>query len=146
MPTPFGRLEGGDPDDDLLLVQQSLFPYQYPDPPEFLLRGVTDDLPQAADFISRETRYIYWVLYYDEAGGVPDDWFMRGFWRLTDLGTDDFPPLIMKEQPVTITKEGPSFMVGIGRQTPGFWRPGRYRFDFLDNEFGEVAFWEFEVR
>ena len=149
IPTPFGRMDvdPDNPDDDLYLVQQSLFPYQYSEPPEFLVRGDMSGLPQSEDFISRTTRYIYWVLYYEErGGGLPEDWSMKGYWRLTDLGTDILPAFAMIEQPITITKEGPSFMVGIGKPTPGFWQQGRYRFDFMDDKFNEVAFWEFEVR
>ena len=139
-PTPYGQIPG----EEVYFVEQSLFPMQRTQMPEFLETGDHTQWPRPVRVVSRDTRYVMWALAFD-TGRVPPDFELEGFVRWTDV-SPGYEPLIMLESPRRVTRAERVVYAGLGRGTPGFWKPGRYRVEFLDDEFESVVSWDFEVR
>ena len=139
-PVPYGKVPG----EEVYFHQQSLFPLQISRFPEHLRAGNPDVWPRTVKVVSRETRYVVWAVAFDMSS-APDDFLLEGFVRWTDV-TPGFDPLIMLESPKRISKVERLFYTGLGRGTPGFWKPGSYRVEFMDDEFESFVSSEFEVR
>ena len=139
-PTPYGKVWNH----DFFFWQQSLFPLQSSVVPDYLNNREWEKLPRPAEFISRSTRYVIWVVVFDGSQADPD-FVMNGFVRWTQL-----PPvgdsLVMLENPVELSPTFPFFYAGLGTDTPGFWMIGSYRVDLLDDRYEPVVGWTFEVR
>ena len=128
----------------MFFVQQSLFPMQRSAIPDFLVSGDPEQWPVPARVVSGGTRYVMWAVAFDTFA-APEDFEMEGFVRWTDV-TPGYDPLIIRESPRRITRVESLLYTGLGRGTPGFWNPGSYRVEFLDDDFQSVVSWEFEVR
>ena len=143
-PTPYGQLsglEGG----EASFRHQSLFPSAVAALPDLYITGDPADLPRGAEFISRMTPFVIWVVVYDTSQAL-DGWEMEGTVRWIDVNGGP-NSLVMVSSPMRLTKADFMFTQGLGRALPGFWQAGRtYRVEFL-NEDAEVAVsWDFEVR
>ncbi len=143
-PTPFGKLPGA----PAFFRQQSLFPLQESELPEYLQSGdfelQLEQLPAPAEVISRVTRYVVWVVVFD-LSRAPGDFVMDGYVRWIDLASG-LEPLVMLESAVQLSRAQPLFYYGLGRDSTGFWNPGLYRLELLDGRYELVLDWTFEVR
>ena len=139
-PVPYGKVPG----EEVYFYQQSFFPLQVSRLPERLRSGNPDVWPRTVKVVSAGTRYVVWAVAFD-VSSAPDDFVLEGFVRWTDV-TPGLDPLIMLESPKRISKVERLFYTGLGRGTPGFWKRGSYRVEFMDDEFESFLSWEFEVR
>ncbi len=139
-PVPYGKVPG----EEVYFHQQSFFPLQVSRLPEHLRSGNPDVWPRSVKVVSSETRYVVWAVAFD-VSSAPDDFVLEGFIRWTDV-TPGVDPLIMLESPKRVSKVERLFYTGLGRGTPGFWKRGVYRVEFMDDEFESFLSWEFEVR
>lgn len=139
-PTPYGRYPGR----ELYFLQQSLFPLQVGEFPDYVTEGRWEELPRPYDVISRRANFITWVVLLDGAG-LADDEVVNGYVRWMDV-SPGWPELVMLENEVVLTKEQSVFYVALGNVQEGIWEEGLYRVVFLDGELNEVVSWEFEVR
>ena len=140
LPTPYGKLWNG----PAYFDRQSVFPLQVSEPPGFLMEGDLERLPEPSKVISRTTRYILWVVAYDMSD-APEDYTLDGRVRWLDV-TPGLDPLLMMENEVRLSKTESFFFSGMGRDTPGFWTPGVYRTELLDDRLETVLGWTFEVK
>ena len=141
---PGTRVELGDGMGSLTVGMEALFPYQYEDPPRFLTHG---DLawPVGEHFISRGSRFVYWAIRFDDEEASPG-WSMPLFFRWVDDGLYEEDGTIMLEAPSQVSEGMSTVYQGVGRVTPGFWRPGEYTVFLLDGEFNELMRHSFRVR
>ena len=139
-PTPYGKIWS----DDFFFWQQSFFPLQSTEVPQYLNDNEWEKLPAPVEFVSRFSRFVMWVVVFDGSRADPD-FVMNGFVRWTEI-LPSGEPLIMLESPVELSVLAPFFYNGLGRQTPGFWRVGNYRIELLDDRYEPVVGWNFEVK
>ena len=125
-------------------MRQSLFPMQRNAVPDFLISGDSEQWPVPVRVVSGGTRYVMWAVAFDTFS-APEDFELEGFVRWTDV-TPGYDSLVMLESPKRVTRVEHVIYTGLGRGTPGFWKPGSYRVEFLDDDFRRVVSWEFEVR
>ena len=142
-PTPYGRLvanEVGKVD----LWYQTLFPLQTSNVPESYLTGLAEDLPRGVQYVSRNSRFVLWIVMFD-VSQAPPGWKMNGYVRWYNVNSG-YDPLLMLESEVYLDHETFMFYKGMGKDSPGFWRPGEYRTVLLNEDLEEVLSWEFDVR
>ena len=139
-PTPYGKIWN----DDFFFWQQSFFPLQSSEVPQYLNDNEWEKLPPPVDFVSRFSRFVIWVVVFDGSRADPD-FVMNGFVRWIEMPPGD-ESLIMLESPVELSVPAPFFYTGLGRASPGFWRVGNYRIELLDDRYEPVVGWNFEVK
>ncbi len=139
-PTPYGKIWRG----EFFFELQTFFPVQVDEVPQYLNDGAWEMLPEPSEFVSRFSKFLYWVVVFDPSE-ADDDFLMDGFIRWTDV-TPGRDSLVMLERGVELSKSMPFFFTGLGRKTPGLWQPGQYRVDLLDDRYEPVVGWAFEVR
>ena len=145
-PTPYGRLvpPGDDGVGEVRFAHQTLFALQRPEIPLAFRTGIIEDLPGSASFVSQTSRFVIWVVVFDVSDAVPG-WSMDGYVRWYNVNRG-FDPLLMMERDVSVTHEAFMFFEGLGTELPGFWRPGQYKVQYLNEDYEEVVSWEFDVR
>ena len=139
-PTPYGRYPG----EELFFLQQSVFPLQVGEFPDYVIEGRWDELPKAYEVISSRAKFVAWVVLFDSSKMEVDS-EVRGFVRWMDV-TPGWEPIVMLENEVVLTKELSVFYTALGNVRPGVWNNGVYRVVFLDKGLNEVVSWDFEVR
>lgn len=139
-PTPFGKLWM----DDYVFRGQTLVPLVNDDVPGYINDWDWAKFPKAAEVINRNTRFVLWVVGFDSSGAKPG-FEMEGYVRWTDI-TPGREELVMHESRVQLSHGVTNFYRGLGRQTPGLWKTGRYKVEFLDNRGVVVVGREFRVR
>ena len=141
-PTPFGKLWS----DDAYLVHQGFYPLQSSGQlPDYILDEAWHKLPLSFDTVLSSTPFALWVLVFDTVD-AEDDWSMTGTVRWINLNPEGTSPVVMYETEQVVSKEDSYFVRGLGRDTAGFWSPGDYRVEFLDDRYGLVVDWDFRVR
>ena len=141
---PFDSDDDGVDDGWVEFIHQSLFPLQIPRVPETLTTGNPFDLPEPYSVISSSARYIFWTVMYD-VRNAPEGWSFTGTVRWINQ-SPGLRAFLMFEAPVTLSRDTFQVFEGIGQSLPGFWSPGSYRVDFVDENLEEVVSWEFDVR
>ena len=139
-PTPYGQYPGK----EVFFLQQSLFPLQVGEFPDYVLEARWDDLPAAYDVISSRARFVAWVVMFD-ASKIGEGEEIKGVVRWMDV-TPGWPEMIMLETEVVLEREKSVFYVALGNVRLGIWKTGFYRVVFLDQRLEEVVAWDFEVR
>ena len=145
-PTPYGRLvpPGDDGLGEVRFAHQTLFALQRPEIPLAFRTGIIEDLPATTSFVSQNSRFVIWVVAFDVSDALIG-WSMEGYVRWYNVNRG-FDPLLMMERPVSVTDEAFMFFEGLGTELPGFWRPGQYKVQYVNEDYEEVVSWEFEVR
>ena len=141
---PGTRIELGGDNGYLEVALEAVFPYQYEEPPRFLLKGDVA-WPVGEHFISRGTRFVYWAIEVD-AGNARGSWSMPVFFRWVDDALFASDQTIMLEAPGLLQDGSTTIYQGVGRATPGFWREGQYTVYLLDRNFEELMRQSFRVR
>ena len=138
--TPYGKVSGS----PVVMRQQTVFPLQSTELPDYLESGDLSRWPLGSEVISRGVNFVVWAVAFDMSE-VSEDFVLDGYVRWVQM-TSEVDSVVMLESPVAITKAEPLFYEGLGRNYPGFWSPGVYRLEFLDGDYVPVVGWTFEVR
>ena len=143
-PTPYGKIWSA----DVFFKCQSLFVSQVGAVPDSLKGDdlTCGDLPAIQEVFSRTSPFLNWAVIFD-LSDAPADFVMRGEIRWWDLNhpTQD---VLMIHGNVEIVAHGLGFYFyeGMGRSGGGFWRPGKYRVELVDDRFERVVSWDFLVK
>lgn len=126
------------PGTEVKLARQTLFMSQVSRPPDFW------PYPQTV-FYQRTARHICWLIELDYTA-VAEDFSMAGVMRWLNV-TGGKEHLILEQQyDLDAAALGNTLFFIIGNDAPGFWHPGEYRVELLDNRGRLAAFYEFRVK
>ena len=129
-PTPYGALGR----DNVLFDRQVLFVAQTDALPDYLQRGEIDELGSSVQQVPAHAPFLIWLVAFD-VSSAPADLSVPMTIRWLSLGADG-DALVMHESEVVLTKQQRLFYSGIGTPGGGFWYPGFFVVEILD-ELGE---------
>ena len=138
-PTPYGAMSG----DNVLFDRQVLFVSQTDALPDYLQRGEIGELGASAQQVPAHAPFLIWLVAFD-VSAAPADLSVPMSIRWLSLGAGS-DPVIMHQVPVVLTKQQRLFYSGIGTPGGGFWYPGFFVVEILDDRGQPVVTHSFSV-
>ena len=138
-PAPYGKLPGA----EVYFDRQSFFVLQLAEVPGQILENNFAMLPDAMDVVPSNAPFLVWLVVYDLSrvdGQFEADLTVRWI----DLKFPD-RPLVMFRSPVRLAWNEPLFWNGLGEFGGGFWQPGHYKVELIDQIGNILIDWEFRV-